>query len=319
VTLVCCWLDKSYGRHRVTAIADSRAADYRNNAWHPRSDMTVKLFRVPVKCHYLVDLDPDTGTWREPYYQTEIAIGFAGYCFEAMTIIILFCRAMEQLVSIDPEAHPLPERNRISAVLEKITNDYFTGHSNPQTQRVEFLLFGFSSEQVPWVAVIRYVSGGPATIELLQEMIRGQVYSVGDGAGASFRRSVEDVLGRIRKHSERLRPDGDGDEHELEKARHSDAQKKAVEENAWSFIESMAAQLWPLRVNRARTFSIIFRQRHPGWLTCPLAKRWEERRESELLTNFRDVTRCRRPQPIGPPNHQKSYPRSYRRMVLAVC
>jgi hypothetical protein len=200
--------------------------------------MTVKLFRVPVKCHYLVDLDPDTGTWREPYYQTEIAIGFAGYCFEAMTIIILFCRAMEQLVSIDPEAHPLPERNRISAVLEKITNDYFTGHSNPQTQRVEFLLFGFSSEQVPWVAVIRYVSGGPATIELLQEMIRGQVYSVGDGAGASFRRSVEDVLGRIRKHSERLRPDGDGDEHELEKARHSDAQKKAVEENALKILEA---------------------------------------------------------------------------------
>jgi hypothetical protein len=238
VTLVCCWLDNSYGRHRVTAIADSRAADYRNNAWHPRSDMTVKLFRVPISCHCIDELDPGTGTWRKAYYQTEIAIGFAGYCFEAMTIITLFSRTMEQLVSVVPEARPLPERDRISAILEKIMNDYFAGHGNSQTQRVEFLLFGFSSEQVPWVALIRYVPGGPSVIEFLEEIMQDRVYSIGDGASTSFRRSVQEVLGRIRRHSERLRADENSNECDLEKARHRDAQKKQVEESALEILEN---------------------------------------------------------------------------------
>jgi hypothetical protein len=106
VTLVCCWLDNSYGRYRITAVADSRAAEFRDNEWHPHSEQTVKLFRVPVNCYRANDFVYETASWQNPYFQTEVALGFAGYCFEAMTIISLFSRAMEQLVSQNGEPRP---------------------------------------------------------------------------------------------------------------------------------------------------------------------------------------------------------------------
>ena len=161
MTLVCCWVDDSYGRNRITAVANSRAADLRNDEWHPRSDQTVKLFRIPVQCHRLDDLDRDTGSSRTPYYLAEVGIGFAGYCFEAMTIITLFIRAMEQLVSQADE--PRPDPDAMACVLTRIATDYFAGHTNREAQHVQFLFFGFCAEQ-PWIARVGYVPGGPTQL-----------------------------------------------------------------------------------------------------------------------------------------------------------
>ena len=47
-------------------------------------------------------------------------------------------------------------------VLARIVTDYFTGHTNRQVQRVQFLLFGFSER--PWIARVGYVPGGPTVV-----------------------------------------------------------------------------------------------------------------------------------------------------------
>ena len=238
MTLVCCWLDNSYGRNRITAVANSRAADFRNGDWHPRSDQTVKLFRVAVSCHRLDDLDPETGSWRAAYYRTEVEIGFAGYCFEAMTIITLFSRAMEQLVSHAGEPRPDPEA--MARILTRIVTDYFDRHTNREAERVQFLLFGFAAER-PWIARVGYFPGDPISATPLQSLLPGRVHAIGDAGDAFFTASAEETLDRISKHARGLHPGGYGDadfERDLEQARHRDAAKKVVEENVLAKIES---------------------------------------------------------------------------------
>jgi hypothetical protein len=237
VTLVCCWLDDSYGRHRITAIADSRAAEFWNNEWHPRSNQTLKLFRVPVNCYRTNNFVLEIGSWRNPYFQTEVALGFAGYCFEAMTIISLFSRAMEQLVSQNGEPRPHPEA--MAGILARVVADYFVDHTNQQTQRVHFLLFGFSAER-PWIAQIGYTPEGLAGPSV-QPLPPNQVYAIGDAGDANFTASIEETLDRISKHSRGLHPGSSSDaafDHNLEQARHRDAAKKAVEEGVLEKLES---------------------------------------------------------------------------------
>jgi hypothetical protein len=47
MTIICCWLDESYGRSRLTAIADARAA-YKDekDEWKPLTETTTKLFAL---------------------------------------------------------------------------------------------------------------------------------------------------------------------------------------------------------------------------------------------------------------------------------
>jgi hypothetical protein len=240
MTLVCCWVDDSYGRNRITAVADSRAADLRNDEWHPQSDQTVKLFRISVQCHRLDDLDRDTGSWRTPYYRTEVGIGFAGYCFEAMTIITLFIRAMDQLVSQADEPRPHPDA--MARILTRIVTDYFAGHTNREAQHVQFLLFGFWAEQ-PWIARVGYVPDGPTSVTPVQPLLANQVHAIGDG-GAAFTASTQETLDRISKHARDLRQDGGHTdfEHDLEQAKRRDVAKKVVEENVLAKIESEFAR-----------------------------------------------------------------------------
>ena len=177
MTLVCCWLDTSYSRRRITAIADLRAAVFRTGNWQPLSDQTIKLFRVPVKCHRLEELDTDTGSWRSPYYSTDVGIGFAGYCFEAMTIIALFSRAMEQLVSEGGEPRPHPER--IVDILARIATSYFASHGDRETQRVQFMLFSFCKKG-PWIARMKFVPDRPPEIFPLQPLVPDRVHVIGE-------------------------------------------------------------------------------------------------------------------------------------------
>ena len=204
MTLVCCWLDDSYGRSRITAVADTRAAVCKNGNWHPLSDQTIKLFRVPVSCHRLDDLDPGTGGWRTPYFRAEVAIGFAGYCFEAMTIIALFSRVMEQLVSQAGE--PRPEPDAMARILECIVTNYFASHTERKMHSVHFLLFSFSAGR-PWIAQVSHVPTGP--IEPTVEILRSNaVYTIGDAGDTAFKTFIEETLERISKHARELRDAG---------------------------------------------------------------------------------------------------------------
>ncbi len=72
------------------------------------------------------------------YYQTEIGIGFAGYCFEALTIIALISRCLEQL-STNSEASPRPYSGGIVNLAKEIIVRYFRDHNVPDKQTVEFL------------------------------------------------------------------------------------------------------------------------------------------------------------------------------------
>src|SRR5262245_37154093 len=108
MTIVCCWFDRSFGRNRITAIADARAARKVNERWVPLAETTVKLFKADVKCHAMTDQNFSVeGPWTNPYYRTEIGIGFAGYCFEALSIIALLSQCLEQL-AFDGNDRPRP-------------------------------------------------------------------------------------------------------------------------------------------------------------------------------------------------------------------
>jgi hypothetical protein len=232
MTIVCCWFDQSYARPRITAIADSRAARRVSGQWEPLSDTTMKLFKVPVRCHRLRDFDPDVAGWRTPYYETEIGVGFAGYCFEAMTIIALFSRAMEQLVMVtDSDATPVPDPSGIAGLIGQIVSRYFASHSNAETHWVELLVFGFAKGK-PWISILRYNPQDHLATTTRNPMELHQIYSIGDVENR-HRRRLDEIIKRIKKHGDRLKKGKGHDaafDHAREGARHKDAQKKFVEE-----------------------------------------------------------------------------------------
>jgi hypothetical protein len=236
MTVVCCWLDDSYGRRRVTAIADSRAATKdENDKWIPANEVTTKLYRLRVTCYPMSGLDTMNGTWVNPYYSTEIGIGFSGHCFEAMSIIALYQRCVEQLVAVG-DVLTKPEPAKLIQVLIEITKRWFSGHRIPDDRDVEFLLFGFSPvDGEPWAGkVVRLNGKAPSFVEFSSPLDSQSVYSVGDvGQQKVLTDALAKIRKRIQKHAEAVRK-GEGaedrDARELEVARHSSADKKSVEQ-----------------------------------------------------------------------------------------
>lgn len=232
MTIVCCWFDRSSGRSRITAIADARTSIQVNGRWQMLSDTTVKLFRVRVKCHTLEAFNMETATLQDPYYETEIGIGFSGYCLEAMTIIALFAKAMEQMATVG-DTTPLPDPKRIVSALESIITRYFNGHTNRAAQRVEFLVFGFSPEKQPWLATVKYNPERGLIFEFDNPMQVDRSYAIGDAGNQQFRQRLNDLLKRIAKHATGLKPGLGADatfEHQLAQAEHLNAQKKIAED-----------------------------------------------------------------------------------------
>jgi hypothetical protein len=234
MTIVCCWFDRSYGRRRITAVADARAAYKQGKQWIPLAETTVKLFKADVKCHAMAALDP-CGVWTQPYYQTEIGIGFAGYCFEALSIIALLSRCLEQLV-IDGEDRPKPRPDGIVNFAKEIAARYFTSHSVPAQQTVEFVIFGFSPEKgEPWISFIFHNSRDGIRTEIFHHpMQEDRAYLIGDiDICHDLQPHADEIIGRIRSHAAGLAEGGGEDaafEHVQELARHQDAQKKILEE-----------------------------------------------------------------------------------------
>ena len=236
MTIVCCWLDESYSRRRITAIADARAAvqDTMGN-WSPLSDTTIKLFRISVKCHSMESFQAEVATWVEPHFQTEVGIGFAGYCFEALTVIALLSRALEQLVDTNgTKSRPEPEG--VVNLAREIMERYFNGHANSAQHAVQLLIFGFSpSTSEPWCGKIERKPNQTTVVScLVRPMTTESFCAIGDVAKQNqFRTQVNDLRRRIARHRDDLKPGTEDDaafNHALEVAHHHSADKKIVED-----------------------------------------------------------------------------------------
>jgi hypothetical protein len=243
MTIACAWWDESDGLQRITAIADARAAvEKKKNEWEPLSDLTLKLFAIEVRCHEL-ERGLDTcrgGSWTKPYYVTQIGISFAGYCFEALTIIAIISRYLASLATAGAPTKPQP--NDIAKFISEIVARYFKTHNQTAHQTVQFLIFGFAPDtNLPWLAELDYRKGAKVKEEFHSTFGKeGELFCIGD-LNICHEISGRRILKDIRKHAAGLKegsgPDGSF-EYEVEKARMNIAEKKAVEEMVLEKINS---------------------------------------------------------------------------------
>jgi hypothetical protein len=245
MTLVCCWLDYSFGRARITAIADTRAClRLATGAYQPLSETTTKLFRLRVHCHDLASLDPDTGTWARPYYTTQIGLGFAGYCFEALSIIALVRQTLEELVT--EGGRPRPTAQGLVELIAEVTKRFFENHTNPDEQEVDFLVFGYASgDRKPWLRQVSHRGGKGVTISELS-LGPDDLHVIGSvSSNTNYVQAIAKLRRQINRHRSglKLQPGADGMfDYELEQARHVSAEKKSIEEEAIAKVESAFAR-----------------------------------------------------------------------------
>ena len=218
MTIICCWLDDSYGKQRLTAIADARIA-YKSNTgeWIPIVETTTKLFNINVRCHTIGSLDGHTGSFRDPYFETEVCIGFAGYCVEAQSIIALFSNCVENLAADDAfvSNNPRPTPTALANLLKEIIDRYFSRHTISAQQVVQFVLFGYDGNN-PWIARIIKSAGNKAEIEIFSQVEAGKTFVViGDhGVRRDIETSIGDIWSRIAKHKDSITP-GNGEDAEF--------------------------------------------------------------------------------------------------------
>jgi len=235
MTIACCWLDNSLSRKRISAVADGRAADKENGVWKPLNDVTTKLFRVQVACYEQHSLDCSTGIWRDPYFTTELGLTFAGYCFEAQSIINFFMRAVSQLVAID-HGPQRPEPARLCEMLAQVANNWFDGDHTPNDKEVEFLLFGFSPvDGEPWVGkVVRPKAGIAALRQFEMPLNERSLFSIGDvGQAKKFTDAIDEIRKRVLYKANTVNSVGleeIGLAADLEAARLQNADRMAVED-----------------------------------------------------------------------------------------
>jgi hypothetical protein len=128
MTIAYCWLDRSLSMERITAVADSRISQQlTDRSWVQMQNETIKLFRVPVRCYSMESFDCPTGTWRTPYFETELGLAFAGDCTEALSIANSFMRAVSQLV-VDGSTRPNPEPIKLYHMLKCVFRPNVTAH-----------------------------------------------------------------------------------------------------------------------------------------------------------------------------------------------
>jgi hypothetical protein len=242
MTIMCCWFNQSYSLDRLTGIADERAAvEEKRDVWKPLTETAVKLFRLTANCHALSCLYPEVGGWRKPYYHTEIGIGFAGYCFEALTIIALLSRVLDQLVA-DADDEPKPEPEGILNLAREITERYFAGHKNPDTQHVEFLIFGFSPRNgEPWVGKLVHNPKRPIELKFKQPVGPEDFFVIGDPqVKKTFQERVDAIRKRIAKRATDIEV-GEGEDAQFDADRESGrllaADRKAIENEVLAKID----------------------------------------------------------------------------------
>ncbi|KGX47781.1 hypothetical protein Y600_5939 [Burkholderia pseudomallei MSHR3709] len=194
-----------------------------------------------MHCHELACLDTVTGSWRSPYFSTELGIGFSGACFEAMSIIALFQRCVGQLVD-EGGVQSRPSPDGLANMLITITERWFKQHRYSNGMKVEFLLFGFSPlDGSPWVKQITRTSESDVSLTYSSVPLGpDETYLIGDVTN-ELKNSLEDIRARIFKHARNIKPQSDLDsiyEMDLAHARHLNADKKTVEHHILQDISS---------------------------------------------------------------------------------
>lgn len=239
MTLICVRLDKSFSTTRMVALADSRASIRRDDgSWKVVSDTTTKLFALPVRCYDPDHLTPILGAWRDPYHECIVGLGFAGSCFEALTIVAALSNALVALCDVDSN-YPTPTGQGILSVAEHLTRNYFQGHSGDGAPKVLFLLFGFEGHQ-PWIGRIEGSKAAVTSKFTWATEVTLETVGVSD----LFNQYAAKWRTTIQKHrvkaSTKVRETNSDDrdfEKNLELSRHDTAEKKIVEEEMLDCIE----------------------------------------------------------------------------------
>jgi len=201
MTIVACWLDKSFGVTSLSALADARASEEISGKWYTHSDNTIKLFAIEVRCFQLDSLSA-VRAHIDPYFETTIGLGFAGHCFEALTIIAHLQRAMGVLCPTDRLA-VLPEHDGLLNLAAVIAERYMRDHAYGSIRSFEMLLFGWDGPDLPWIGKIVLNKKDRKITKTIEEPTPSSLVTVGDGATAS--RSLS-VAARVRsKIARRLR------------------------------------------------------------------------------------------------------------------
>ena len=184
MTIVACWLDKSFGVTSLSALADARASEEINGTWYTHSDNTIKLFAIEVRCFELDSLVPGLGTHIDPYFETTIGLGFAGHCFEALTIIAHIQRAMGALCRVDRQAM-LPEPDGLLNLAAVIAEKYMRDHAYGSIRSFEMLVFGWNGPDLPWIGKVVWNKEDRKITKRMENPTPSSIVTIGDGATAS--------------------------------------------------------------------------------------------------------------------------------------
>lgn len=245
MTVVCLWLNNSYGRSRITAISDTRATQkLSDGSLKLLTEHTNKLFRLRVRAHDGNSFDHDTGSWQNPYFETEIGLGFSGYCFEALSIIAYFSRALEELADVSVnQVRARPSERGIAELLGRIVIKYFSSHNNKEERTVSFIIFGYSAiNGEPWAFCVKHSNAiGVNIIPLSLDV--NDVHIIGSATSStSVDQRIEQIRKMIRRHKEDLKQQDIQDGRfifDLEFSRHESADKKSIEEEVLAIAESV--------------------------------------------------------------------------------
>jgi hypothetical protein len=246
MTIAYCWLDRSLSKERITAVADSRISrQLDDGSWVPMQNETIKLFRVPVRCYSMNDLDCATGTWRNPYFETELGLAFAGDCMEALSIANSFIRAVSQLV-VDGPTRPRPEPSKLYQMLKDAGTHWLSSYAGSKLAQVHFLLFGYSDVDAhPWAARLMWPEPPPPNGSQFELPMRDDsIFVIGahkEPKGHDFaqklRRLFQNKAGKKMNVEELSKA---GIEPDLERAKLLNADRMLIEDDIASLLMSAA-------------------------------------------------------------------------------
>ena len=244
MTIAYCWLDQSLSRARITAIADSRISQRLDDGtWEPLQEETIKLFRVPVKCYSMDTLDLATGVWKDPYFETELGLAFAGDCMEALSIANSFIRAVSQLV-VDGPGRPRPESCKLFQMLNDAGTHWLSSYERPMAN-VQFLLFGYSDvDATPWAGRLIWPERPPPDGNQFESrMVDSSIFVIGAHTtpkGGKFaeklRRLFQNKAGKKMNVAELRKA---GFEPDLERAKLLNADRMVLEDDIASLLMSV--------------------------------------------------------------------------------
>lgn len=238
MTVVACWLDESYGVRSLSALADARASSKVNGVWKVHSDATIKLFAIEVRCFKVDSIIHGLGNHIDPYFETTIGVGFAGHCFEALTVIAHIQRAMNLLCSADI-GYPRPEPDGLLNLAKTIAERYLIDHQFGAARDLEVVLFGWAGPNDPWIGKLVWDKQSKVMSSELTTPTAVDIVTVGDGYHASATLPLATKLRRkISKQIRRILRKPTTEQQEFSKAILSIEASKRIEQGIGEVVEN---------------------------------------------------------------------------------